>query len=107
MVTASLVEPGALNADSPVPGSTYVPPTDWELYSQGRIEGQAAGKLSAADAQALRESGLGRLRGPGSWADWDSPAAPASASGAATASVTGVTPTPAPEATKPKPTTAP
>jgi len=76
MVTASLVEPGALKPTTPVPGSTHVVPNDWELYSLGHIEGQAAGKLSPADAESLRESGLGRLRGPGSWADWDPPVAP-------------------------------
>jgi len=80
MVTASLVEPGSLTPNTPVPGSTHVAPNDWEFYAMGRIEGQSAGKLSPVDAESLRESGLGRLRGPGSWADWDSTPAPAPAS---------------------------
>jgi pilus assembly protein CpaC len=71
LVTASLIEPGSSRENSPLPGSLHVAPNDWELYSLGRIEGRTAGKLSPADAQSLRESGLNRLRGPGAWADYD------------------------------------
>jgi len=71
LVTASLVEPGAHKLDGVVPGSLHKSPDDWELYALGRIEGRTAGKLSPADAEMLRQSGLGRLRGPGAWAGYE------------------------------------
>lgn len=75
LVTASLVEPSDYNmAEQTVPGDTYVTPTDWELYVDGRIEGRRK-PLSSADAAWLREMGLNRLYGPGAWASHDQPAA--------------------------------
>jgi len=89
LVTASLVEPGSLKAHPLLPGSLHTAPNDWELYALGRIEGRTAGKLSPADAEMLRQTGLGRLRGPGAWASYETkpPEAPDS---------TPVAPAPAP-----------
>ena len=66
-MTASLVEPSNVNlATETVPGDTYVDPSDWELYIDGRIEGRRK-PLAPADAVWLREKGLNRLYGPGAW----------------------------------------
>ena len=43
------------------------PPTDWELYTDGRIEGEQAAKISDSDAAWLKEAGLDHLLGPGAW----------------------------------------
>lgn len=76
LVTASLVEPVNLASDPPLPGALHISPNDWELYLEGRIEGRPPPKISPADAVWLKEAGLDRLRGPGSWATYDEPAAP-------------------------------
>ena len=73
LVTATLVEP--MNADigsQPVPGDTYVEPSEWELYIDGRFEGKRK-PLAPADAAWLREMGLNRLYGPGAWVPHDEP----------------------------------
>jgi pilus assembly protein CpaC len=70
LVTASLVEPLSLAAMPPGPGILHVPPNDWELYALGRIQGSGPAKLADADAQRLRELGLGGLRGPGAWSSY-------------------------------------
>ncbi|MDB5172569.1 MAG: hypothetical protein JWN51_1342 [Phycisphaerales bacterium] len=83
LVTASLVEPGGLRANPPIPGMTHIVPNDWDLYAVGRIEGRTAGKVSPADAEWMRQAGLNRLRGPGAWVSYEAtppektPAAPA------------------------------
>lgn len=74
LVTAALVEPLNVNiAVQTVPGDTYVAPSEWELYIDGRIEGRRA-PLAPADAAWLREMGLNRLYGPGAWVMHDQPA---------------------------------
>ena len=45
MVTAVLVEPVNETVFPPLPGSDHVVPSDWELYSLGRIEGLAPARL--------------------------------------------------------------
>ena len=50
-------------------------PNDWEVYGLGRVEGRGAARVTKNDADWLRETGLDRLRGPGAWASYDSPAA--------------------------------
>ena len=72
LVTASLVEPLSVT-DRPAVGDEHVPPNDWELYAEGRIEGKAT--HSAAFARQLRHKGFDRLKGPGAWAAHDRPAA--------------------------------
>jgi len=67
MVTANLVEP--LNADSDsmaLPGDTYQPPNDWELFIDGRMESKTP-ILAPPEAERFRELGLNRLQGPGAW----------------------------------------
>jgi pilus assembly protein CpaC len=83
LVSASLVEPGALKENPPLPGMTHIVPNDWDLYATGRIEGRSAGKVSPADAEWMRQAGLNRLRGPGAWVSYEpippekTPASPA------------------------------
>jgi pilus assembly protein CpaC len=67
LVTASLVEPMSSVKPPPLPGATYTPPNDWELYVEGRLEGKAPAKVDAATAEWLREMGLDQLVGPGAW----------------------------------------
>jgi pilus assembly protein CpaC len=71
LVTASLVEPMSLATAPPLPGATYVPPNDWELYLEGRVEGKGAPRLDAASAEWLRTMGLDQLVGPGAWDSYE------------------------------------
>jgi pilus assembly protein CpaC len=77
LVTASLVEPESMAANPPVPGVTHIPPSDWELYANGKLEGSQPKKLSPADAQWMQEAGFSNLRGPGAWATYQAPSEPA------------------------------
>ncbi len=67
LVTASLVEPLTLASTPPLPGSLHVPPSDWELFANGWIEGATPPKVGETDQDALRSLGLDGLRGPGAW----------------------------------------
>jgi pilus assembly protein CpaC len=67
LVTASLVEPMSMAKAPPLPGATYTPPNDWELYLEGRIEGREPAKVDPATAAWLTEMGLDQLVGPGAW----------------------------------------
>ncbi len=67
LVTAALVEPMSVATAPPLPGATYMPPDDWELYLGGRIEGRTPARLNPASAAWLKEMGLDRLMGPGAW----------------------------------------
>lgn len=73
IVTASLVEPVSSTALPPLPGTDHIPPSDWEFYTLGRIEGTVPARLSPGDAQWLRDMGLDRLKGPGAWATHSQP----------------------------------
>ena len=88
LVTASLVEPQSLASMPPLPGEAHVPPNDWELYAEGRIEGKTAGRLSADDAARLKAMGLDRLVGPGAWATYEQEPAPSRATPAPPAPAT-------------------
>jgi len=79
LVTATLVEPQSLASMPPLPGEAHVPPNDWELYAEGRIEGKTAGRLSADDAARLKAMGLDQLVGPGAWATYEQEPAPSRA----------------------------
>ncbi len=79
LVTASLVEPVSLGADTPLPGALHVAPNDWELYGLGRIKGAAPAKLSPAQLKWLKQRGLNRLKGPGGWARYGQRAIPSEA----------------------------
>jgi len=70
LVTASLVEPISTATTPPLPGVTYTPPNDWELYIEGRIEGKEPAKLDPATMQWMKEAGLDHLVGPGAWASY-------------------------------------
>jgi pilus assembly protein CpaC len=81
LVTASLVEPDSITGTPPAPGFLHSAPNDWELFLNGSIEGKDA-KVSAMDAERLREAGLNRLRGPGAWATYEDSSDPHSTSDA-------------------------
>jgi pilus assembly protein CpaC len=68
LVTASLVEPLSEVVLPPLPGDDHVMPSDWELYTMGRIEGGMPDRLSPISARWYREIGFHELRGPGAWA---------------------------------------
>lgn len=67
MVTVDLVEPISETKLPPLPGTTHLIPDDWELFMEGRIEGQAPARLAPDSAEWLRELGLDDLQGPGAW----------------------------------------
>ncbi len=68
LVTVNLVDPLNIDPDeAPLPGVAHEAPDDWELYIEGRTEGDRPGKLNELDAQWLRDLGLDRLNGPGAW----------------------------------------
>jgi len=71
LVTASLVEPMSVAVTPTLPGFLHARPNDWELYLEGRIEGEEPAKISPTNAQWLKKIGLGRLLGPGAWDSHD------------------------------------
>jgi pilus assembly protein CpaC len=73
LVTASLVEPMSLATTPPLPGALHVRPNDWELYVEGRLEGEEPAKISSTDAAWLKQIGLDHLAGPGAWDSYDKP----------------------------------
>jgi pilus assembly protein CpaC len=79
LVTPTLVEPLSMANQPPLPGILHMAPNDWELYAMGYIDGKIPPKVNPIDSQYLQGTGLTRLRGPGAWAAYDSPAAPSSA----------------------------
>jgi hypothetical protein len=70
-VTASLVEPSSQGITQPLPGVNHVPPSDWELFIDGKLEGKVK-PLAPADADWMREMGLNRLQGPGAFSSHQS-----------------------------------
>jgi pilus assembly protein CpaC len=81
LVTASLVEPISVATAPPLPGASYMPPDDWELYLGGRIEGRAPARLDPANTAWLKEMGLDHLVGPGAWDSYEEQSYPAAAAG--------------------------
>lgn len=75
MITAELVEPIEDGELLPLPGDMQTAPTDWELYMEGQVHGQA--RLNGAGAR-LKLLGLDRLSGPGAWRRADEPRVTAS-----------------------------
>jgi pilus assembly protein CpaC len=81
LVTASLVEPMSVATAPPLPGASYMPPDDWELYLGGRIEGRAPARLDPSNTAWLKEMGLDQLVGPGAWDSYEEQSYPAAAAG--------------------------
>jgi hypothetical protein len=50
-----------------MPGVTYTPPNDWELYLEGRMEGKEPARLDSSSREWLKQMGLDGLVGPGAW----------------------------------------
>jgi pilus assembly protein CpaC len=67
LVTASLVEPMSQAQTPPLPGVTHTPPSDWELYVDGRVEGREPAQLDESSREWLQQMGLNELVGPGAW----------------------------------------
>jgi len=67
LVTASLVEPLSAGTQPPAPGFLHTPPSDWELYAEGRITGKEIPVIDAQTRQWLETMGLNDLIGPGAW----------------------------------------
>lgn len=78
LVKATLASPSS-DTPPPLPGVTYSPPNDWELYCLGSVVGRAPARVSAVDREWLRSKGLNKLKGPGAWATYESGAQPSSA----------------------------
>ncbi len=68
LVTASLIAPTSEIVDLPLPGEEHQPPTDWELYLSGELQGQTSMVPSASLTRGLKALGLNDLTGPGAWA---------------------------------------
>ena len=68
LCTASLVEPISSTSLPPLPGTTHVPPSDWELFVKGQVEGAVPPRLDPDDAAWMQQLGLDNLKGPGAWA---------------------------------------
>jgi len=79
LVTAALVEPMSVATAPPLPGASYMPPNDWELYLAGRIEGKEPARLDPANVAWLKEMGLDQLVGPGAWDSYEEQSCPAAA----------------------------
>ncbi|MCI0499669.1 MAG: type II and III secretion system protein family protein [Planctomycetales bacterium] len=80
LVTANLVEPLDIDPKTaPLPGFLHTAPNDWELYLEGRIEGQQPAGLDGIDAEWLKRLGLDQVSGPGAWDTYESPAPPSRA----------------------------
>jgi pilus assembly protein CpaC len=73
LVTASLVEP--LNIDAahePLPGTLHTTPSDWELFLEGRLEGNVR-RLEFSTGTSHEVSMMKKLKGPGPWASHHAP----------------------------------
>jgi len=79
LVTVSLVEPMSLAGTPPLPGFLHTRPDDWQLYIEGRIEGQEPAKIDSASAEWFKKMGLDQLMGPGAWDTYDKPVSPSQA----------------------------
>ena len=79
LVTATLVEPMSVAELPPAPGFLHVAPKDWELYIDGRIEGEEPAKIDPTTADWLKKLGLDDLVGPGAWDAHDQPVLPSQA----------------------------
>lgn len=71
LATVSLVEPMDDNTDLLVPGEMHIPPSDWELYGQGQIQGKTPAKKMTHVSHWLEKRGLHRLKGPGAWTTYE------------------------------------
>jgi pilus assembly protein CpaC len=76
LVTANLVDASSEAERPPLPGDLHVTPTDWELYAEGKIDGEAPPYLAPADASMFKSEGLDQLHGPGAWATYDAQPGP-------------------------------
>ncbi|MCP4836721.1 MAG: type II and III secretion system protein family protein [Phycisphaera sp.] len=64
IVTADLVEPLDDGFDRPVPGDLHQTPDDWNLFGEGRLDGNVTHLSPLARLESL---GLDGLVGPGAW----------------------------------------
>ena len=64
IVTADMVEPLDDGFDRPVPGDLHQTPDDWDLFGEGRLDGDITHLSPLARLESL---GLEGLVGPGAW----------------------------------------
>jgi len=69
LVTTSLVEPMSSVRLPALPGQLHMPPSDWQLYAFGALEGEPV--AAPEDTGWLKDLGLDQLRGPGAWSSHD------------------------------------
>ncbi len=74
IVTADLVEPLDDGFDRPLPGDLHTTPDDWDLFVDGRLEGEVTHLSPLARLQSL---GLDGIVGPGAWRRPDETRTPA------------------------------
>lgn len=67
LVTTSLVEPLSVTGTPVLPGEGHVAPSDWELFYEGRLEGELQAPSAGELADWMRRAGLAGLAGPGGW----------------------------------------
>ena len=67
LITASLVEPISAGSPPPAPGFLHTPPSDWELYTKGRIAGKDIPTIDPKTRDWMEKLGLDELVGPGAW----------------------------------------
>jgi len=77
LATVELVEPISMVGKRPLPGDLHAPPSDWELYAGGHIEGRTPVQLGPVGERWLKEQGLDELKGPGAWQGYTAPPAEA------------------------------
>lgn len=70
MATASLVEPISLTKSAPLPGTIEVPENDWQIFLEGKIDGNIPSSFRP-DPAVFKTLGLGKLKGPGAWTRHD------------------------------------
>ncbi len=79
LVSTTLVEPLSATNLPALPGQDHVAPSNWQLYAEGRLEGTSPAAVPPADSEWLKELGLDRLKGPGTWATHDQEPEPSTA----------------------------
>ena len=72
LVRATLVEPLSLASNVPLPGDMHVPPTDKELYLEGRLEHKPSYEVDPPDAAWRQAVGIEGLKSPGVWSRYGS-----------------------------------
>lgn len=68
LITATTVNALGDPDPGPLPGELHRPPSDWELFLHGRLEGRVVGAAPLSQGKEIAQPGLEKLHGPGPWA---------------------------------------